>query len=262
MIREKDKNRSIFKSDLYNSTEENSKLNNPRISNPSSKKIRSLFDPIDMNISLGKNLTYRRRLNNAPKHFLEKTCKLELISKLSTSSNEETKANNSPDRSDLESDHQRKKSPTHHLIPYCKRNDEQFKKKIIKKLKEKPKKKTYLDDKFANTKYKPPEMLPRRIKINSTKKMFIEDIKFEYPDNISNKTRFKRFILFKESEVGFTRDWQEFLIEMSNDEDMESDSDVVEKGIESSLRELEDGFVKFHKEHIKKRNSSRSKKLK
>ncbi len=235
-------------------------MNNTNYKNERTNKIGSLFDQINMNIPLGKNLTYGRRINNAPKHFLEKNMKLEHISKQSISSNQETKANNSPDISDKESDNHKKKSPTHHLIPYCKRNDEQFKKNIIKKLKEKPNKKIYFDDKFSNTKYKPPDVFRKRIKINSTKKMFIEDIRFEYPDRNTSKVKNKKFILYKESEVGFTDDWQEFLIEMSNDEDLESEDDVVEKGVEASLRELEDGFVEFHKEQMKKRNSSRSKK--
>jgi hypothetical protein len=260
MIREKEKNRPIFKTNLYNNTGENSKLNNTDYSNKKTNNIGSLFDQINMNIPLGKNLTFGRRINNAPKHFLEKNMKLELISKQSISSNQETNANNSPDSSDKESEINKKKSPTHHLIPYCKRNDEQFKQTIIKKLKEKPKKKIYFDDKFANTKYKPPDVLSKRIKINSTKKMFIEDIRFEFPDNFTNKIKYKKFILYKENEVGFTDDWQEFIIEMSNDEDLESEDDVVEKGVEASLRELEDGFVEFHKNKIKRRNSSRSKK--
>lgn len=260
MFREKEKKSTLFKSFINDDIHESSYFINPVSRNQNKNRIASFFDQIHNNLPLGKNLTYGRRIKNLPNQYFEKDFKLELKSKQSISSNEETKANNSSNSSDEYIERPRKKSPTHFLIPYCKRNDEKFKRRIIRKLKEKPKKKQYGDDKFANTKYKPPDTLNKRMKFNSTKKMFIEDIKFEYVDNITNKRKNKRYAIYKENEVGFTEDWQEFLIEMSNDDDMESEDEVIEKGIESSLRELEDGFVEFHKEQLKKRKCSRTKK--
>ena len=242
MFNDKVKNfRSVFKSTNRDIKEIND-LKSFQDKETTERKIRisSFLDSNCMNTLLGKKLSYGRKVDKKDKFFFENQLKLENFIQTKYIFNKSEIINstfpyNSYSLNNMKQ--QKEKTPTHYLIPYSKRKNEEFKQSILITFKEKINKSINLND----------ELPTKRIKINSKKKMNIKEMNFEYIDD--NQKRYKNALLFNDSEVGFEQDWQEYIITAKYDEDIESEEETIQSGIKKCINELQKGLVEFLQIH-------------
>ena len=179
-------------------------------------RVASIFDEKSMK-TLGKRLTYGRKINVVNEFFVEKQSQLKNFS-LSINCNKDKETDHSSSTSQ-DFKKVKKNSPTHQSIPYEKRKDEDFKKNIIRKFKNDKleilnEKNFTVDECTAPNSHRTHEKFNKRIKRSSDKKMSISNFKLEYQDIRKQKTeiKIKQCTLYKDSEVNFNEEWQEFII--------------------------------------------------
>ena len=172
-------------------------------------------------------------------------------------------------------------SPIHKYLPYCKKDDENYKKNLIKYIRtEAPnlsggaKSTTGMYAKYiknnTNEKNKNDDvtfyLLKKKKKIYSTKKIFaVEKDLYNYC-LINGKNRVdyshpKKFRFYFDIDIGFNRTWQSPLIVANGDDDVETDDEVLNMAEEKCMDDLVEGINTWNKSSRLCRNFVLAKKL-
>ena len=158
-------------------------------------------------------------------------------------------------------------SPIHKFLPYCKKDDETYKKKLIKYIRtEAPNliggaKSTggvfakYIKNK-DNERKKEDEanfyLLKKQKKIYSTKKIFaVEKNLYNYTlIDGKNKVDYahpRKFRFYFDRDIGFNQSWQSPLIVANGDDDVETDDEVLGMAEEKCMDDLVEGINTWNK---------------
>ena len=157
-------------------------------------------------------------------------------------------------------------SPIHKFLPYCKKDDEAYKKKLINYIRtEAPNllggaKSTggiyakYIKDNMDNNKGDESyfSVFKKKKKIYSTKKIFsVEKNLYNY-SLIDGKNRVDyshpvKFRFFFDSDIGFNHSWQSPLIVANGDDDVETDDEVLGMAEEKCMDDLVEGINTWNK---------------
>ena len=172
-------------------------------------------------------------------------------------------------------------SPIHKYLPYCKKDDENYKKNLIKYIRtEVPylsggaKSTTGMYAKYIknteNEKNKSSDnsfyLLKKKKKIYSTKKIFaVEKDLYNYC-LINGKNRVdyshpKKFKFYFDIDIGFNHTWQSPLIVANGDDDVETDDEVLNMAEEKCMDDLVEGINTWNKSSRLCRNFVLVKKL-
>ena len=171
-------------------------------------------------------------------------------------------------------------SPIHKYLPYCKKNDEKYKKNLILYLKNNNPSFTgakSVSCPFAlysenNYNEKPKEddlqffVLRKKKKIYSTKKIFVAEKDLYTYSLINGKNRIdyqhpKKFRFFFDSDIGFDHSWQSPLIVANGDDDVETDDEVLNMAEEKCMDDLVEGINTWNKSSRLCRNYNLVKRL-
>ena len=172
-------------------------------------------------------------------------------------------------------------SPIHKFLPYCKKDDEIYKKKLInyirteapnliggakstggifaKYIKHNEIEKNKGDD---NSFY----ILKKKKKIYSTKKVFAAEKNLYNYCLIDGKNKVdyehpKKFRFFFDNDIGFNYSWQSPLIVANGDDDVETDDEVLNMAEEKCMDDLIEGINTWNKSSRLCRNYTLVKKL-
>ena len=158
-------------------------------------------------------------------------------------------------------------SPIHKYLPYCKKNDEQYKKKLILYIRNEAqgqiggaKSVSCTFAKYAknNNNEKPKEddtqffLMKKKKKIYSTKKIFAAEKELYNYCLIDGKNRVdyqnpKKFRFFFDNDIGFNYSWQSPLIVANGDDDVETDDEVLNMAEEKCMDDLVEGINTWNK---------------
>ena len=158
-------------------------------------------------------------------------------------------------------------SPIHKYLPYCKKDDQTYKKKLIKYIRaEAPTliegaKSTggvfakYIKN-ISNDKKKEDDiyfsLLKKKKKIYSTKKIFAVEKNLYNYYLIDGKNRVDyahpvKFRFFFDNDIGFNHSWQSPLIVANGDDDVETDDEVLGMAEEKCMDDLVEGINTWNK---------------
>ena len=158
-------------------------------------------------------------------------------------------------------------SPIHKYLPYCKKDDEEYKKKLIQYIRTEAPNiiggAKSINGMFANyiksnDKEKRKEddinfyLLKKKKKIYSTKKIFsVEKNLYNYC-LIDGKNRVdysnpRKFKFYFDRDIGFNQSWQSPLIVANGDDDVETDDEVLGMAEEKCMDDLVEGINTWHK---------------
>lgn len=172
-------------------------------------------------------------------------------------------------------------SPIHKYLPYCKKNDEVYKKNLISYIRHevpllnrgvKSVSGTFAEYINNNHNEKPQEkdihffLLKKKKKIYSTKKVFVAEknlYKYYLIDG-KNKVDYQNPIKFKfyfDNDIGFNFLWQSPLIIANGDDDVETDDEVLSMAEEKCMDDLVEGINTWNKSSRICRNFILAKKL-
>ena len=172
-------------------------------------------------------------------------------------------------------------SPIHKFLPYCKKNDEHYKKNLISYIRNRV---PGLDSgaksvsgPFANyagnnNNEKPKDndyyffLLKRKKKIYSTKKVFAAEKDLYNYCLINGRNRVdyshpKKFKFFFDNDIGFDHSWQSPLIVANGDDDVETDDEVLNMAKEKCMDDLIEGINTWNKSSRLCRNFVLAKKI-
>lgn len=168
-------------------------------------------------------------------------------------------------------------SPIHKYLPYCKKNDEIYKKNLISYIRDESNSgaKTvsciYADyvnnnNNFIKEKDLTFYSLKKKRKIYSTKKFFaVEKNLFSYClINGKNKVDYNhpnKFMFYFDHDIGFNCSWQSPLIIANGDDDVETDDEVLNMAEEKCMDDLIEGINSWNKSSRLCRNYLLQKKL-
>lgn len=168
-------------------------------------------------------------------------------------------------------------SPIHKYLPYCKKNDEIYKKNLISYIRDESNSgaKTvsciYADyvnnnNNFVKEKDLTFYSLKKKRKIYSTKKFFaVEKNLFSYClINGKNKVDYNhpnKFMFYFDRDIGFNCSWQSPLIIANGDDDVETDDEVLNMAEEKCMDDLIEGINSWNKSSRLCRNYLLQKKL-
>jgi hypothetical protein len=153
-------------------------------------------------------------------------------------------------------------SPIHKYLPYCKKNDEEYKKNLISYIRNESNSgaKTvsciYADyvnnNNFVEEKDLIFYSLKKKRKIYSTKKVFaVEKNLFSYClINGKNKVDYNhpnKFMFYFDNDIGFNFSWQSPLIIANGDDDVETDDEVLNMAEEKCMDDLIEGINSWNK---------------
>ena len=157
-------------------------------------------------------------------------------------------------------------SPIHKYLPYCKKDDEVYKKNLIKYIRtEAPNLlggAKSIDGIFAkyvkNNGNKNNEdennfyLLKKQKKIYSTKKIFAVEKNLYNYSLIDGKNRVdyshpRKFNFYFDRDIGFNQSWQSPLIIANGDDDVETDDEVLGMAEEKCMDDLVEGINTWHK---------------
>ena len=82
-------------------------------------------------------------------------------------------------------------------------------------------------------------LINKKKKIHSVKKEFSSHISF---NNERLKAK-KNFMIYRDNDIGIAEEWQKFLITNFNDDDIESDSEEIEKGVQLCFTQLSQAII-------------------
>ena len=158
-------------------------------------------------------------------------------------------------------------SPIHKYLPYCKKDDETYKKKLInyirteaptimggakstggvfaKYIKNISSKKKKENDAYFS-------LFKKKKKIYSTKKIFAveKNLYNYYLINGKNRVDYShpvKFRFFFDTDIGFNHSWQSPLIVANGDDDVETDDEVLEMAEEKCMDDLVEGINTWNK---------------
>lgn len=172
-------------------------------------------------------------------------------------------------------------SPIHKYLPYCKKNDEKYKKNLISYIRsEAPGLNggaksvscifaNYIKNK-SNEKNLEDELyfylFKKKKKIYSTKKTFIaeKNLYNYYLINGKNRVDYEHPIKFRfyfDNDIGFNYSWQSPLIVANGDDDIETDDEVLNMAEEKCIDDLVEGINTWNKSSRLCRNYILAKKL-
>ena len=171
-------------------------------------------------------------------------------------------------------------SPIHKYLPYCKKNDEQYKKNLISYIRDKTpnldgaKSVSCAFAKYAknNNNENPKQddklffFLKKKKKIYSTKKVFAAEKNLYNYCLIDGKNKVdyehpKKFRFFFDNDIGFNYSWQSPLIVANGDDDVETDDEVLNMAEEKCMDDLIEGINTWNKSSRLCRNYTLVKKL-
>ena len=158
-------------------------------------------------------------------------------------------------------------SPIHKFLPYCKKNDELYKKNLISYIRNgalgifnSAKSVSCLFAKYTgnNSNEKPKDdelnffLLKKKKKIYSNKKVFAAEKDLYTYCLINGKNRVdyshpKKFRFFFDNDIGFNRSWQSPLIVANGDDDVETDDEVLNMAEEKCMDDLVEGINTWNK---------------
>ena len=157
-------------------------------------------------------------------------------------------------------------SPIHKYLPYCKKNDEQYKKNLISYIRNKApnidgaKSVSCAFARYAKNNYneKPKQddklffFLKKKKKIYSNKKVFAAEKNLYNYSLIDGKNMVdykhpKKFRFFFDSDIGFNYSWQSPLIVANGDDDVETDEEVLNMAEEKCMDDLVEGINTWNK---------------
>ena len=159
-------------------------------------------------------------------------------------------------------------SPIHKYLPYCKKNDETYKKKLINYIRtEAPNLKAgakstggvyakYIKNNNDSEKEKGDynyfSLFKKKKKIYSTKKIFAVEKNLYNYCLIDGKNRVDysnpvKFRFYFDSDIGFNRSWQSPLIVANGDDDVETDDEVLGMAEEKCMDDLVEGINTWNK---------------
>ena len=158
-------------------------------------------------------------------------------------------------------------SPIHKYLPYCKKNDEQYKKNLISYIRNRipgidtgAKSVSCPFAKYAenNSNEKPKDddihffFIKKKKKIYSTKKVFAAEKDLYNYCLIDGKNRVdykhpKKFRFFFDNDIGFNHSWQSPLIVANGDDDVETDDEVLNMAEEKCMDDLIEGINTWNK---------------
>ena len=158
-------------------------------------------------------------------------------------------------------------SPIHKYLPYCKKNDEKYKKNLILYIRNEAqgqiggaKSVSCVFAKYAknNNNEKPKEddiqffLMKKKKKIYSTKKIFSAEKELYNYCLIDGKNRVdyknpKKFRFFFDNDIGFNYSWQSPLILANGDDDVETDDEVLNMAEEKCMDDLVEGINAWNK---------------
>ena len=169
-------------------------------------------------------------------------------------------------------------SPIHQFLPYCYKNDEKYKMRLFKFIKDGKfensrstsgkyfhflndemkfnkniiKKNSFITEKdyFKNKKIK---------KIFSTKKIFISERIFYNTIIINGQTLIDKnnpikFEIFFDRDIGFEKKWQKDLKETDMDDDVASDDDTLKYASDKIYEDIEEGIENYTRSRFRLRN--------
>jgi len=169
-------------------------------------------------------------------------------------------------------------SPIHQFLPYCYKNDEKYKIRLFKFIK---------DGKFENSRSatgKYFHFLNNELKFNkniinknyfitendyfinkkkkkifSTKKIFISErifynTKIINGHTLSDKKNPIKFGIFFDRDIGFEKKWQKDLKETDMDDDVESDDETLKYANDKIYEDIEEGIENYTHNHFRLRN--------
>ena len=172
-------------------------------------------------------------------------------------------------------------SPIHKYLPYCKKNDEEYKKNLISYIRNESEMlnngaKTvscifsdYIknnNNSFAKEKDLAFYLLKKKQKIYSTQKVFaVEKNLFSYClINGKNKVDYNhpnKFMFYFDNDIGFNFSWQSPLIIANGDDDVETDDEVLNMAEEKCMDDLIEGINTWNKSSRLCRNYLLQKKI-
>ena len=171
-------------------------------------------------------------------------------------------------------------SPIHKYLPYCKKNDEKYKKNLISYIRNKApnidgaKSVSCAFAKYAknNNNEKPKQddkiffFVKKKKKIYSTKKIFMVEKNLYNYCLIDGKNKVdyehpRKFRFFFDNDIGFNYSWQSPLIVTNGDDDVETDDEVLNMAEEKCMDDLVEGINTWNKSSRLCRNYLLVKKL-
>lgn len=172
-------------------------------------------------------------------------------------------------------------SPIHKYLPFCKKNDEKYKRNLISYIRNesqilnngaKTVSCTFAEYVKCNNNNFPKEkdltfyLLKKKQKIYSTKKVFaVEKNLFSYClINGKNKVDYNhpnKFMFYFDNDIGFNSSWQSPLIIANGDDDVETDDEVLNMAEEKCMDDLIEGINSWNKSSRLCRNYILQKKL-
>ena len=175
----------------------------------------------------------------------------------------------------------RMSSPIHKYLPYCKKNDEEYKKNLILYIRNKApglnngaKSVSCPFALYTESNYieRPKEdylqffALKKKKKIYSTKKIFSaeKELYTYYLINGKNRVDYqhpKKFKFYFDNDIGFDRSWQSPLIIANGDDDVETDDEVLNMAEEKCMDDLVEGINTWNKSSRLCRNFNLVKRL-
>ena len=168
-------------------------------------------------------------------------------------------------------------SPIHKYLPYCKKDDEKYKKSLISYIRKKapllngaPKSVTCT---YANNNINQKNndemnffVLKKKKKIYSQKNVFTVEKDFYSYRLINGKNRVdydhpKKFKIYYDNDIGFNSRWQAPLILANCDDDIETDDEVLDMAEEKCFDDIEEGINTWNKSSMLCRNFVLARKL-
>lgn len=158
-------------------------------------------------------------------------------------------------------------SPIHKFLPYCKKNDEKYKKNLISYIRNenlnfdsgvKSVSCAFANYHKNNNNENPKEddnqffCMKKKKKIYSTKKIFcVEKDLYNY-ELIDGKNKVdyrhpKKFRFYFDIDIGFNHSWQSPLIVANGDDDVETDDEVMDMATEKCMEDLVEGINTWKK---------------
>lgn len=165
-------------------------------------------------------------------------------------------------------------SPIHKFLPYCKKNDENYKHNLIKYIKQEnpfissgTRSVTGIFAKYVNSNTneipyngdKDYLVNKKKKKIYSTRKIFAVE-KNLYPYKLISGQIYVdynhpiKFKFYFDNDIGFEKSWQNPLITSNGDDDVETDDEVMEMAKQKCKEDLEEGINSWNKSNRLCRN--------